>query len=160
MLQYSKFTLLDECFDVDDDCQNWGTSNNCEEYPKKALNCQKSCGKCNCEDKVSYCKYYTYRCNGSKWAKEWAKKNCAKTCNLCTSAELPIPQTTLPAEPSGCADWDEDYCKTVSSFINDKTCKNNEYYIKYCKKTCGKCNDTTSTTTTTTTTTEKTTTEG
>ena len=52
---------------------------------------------------------------------------------------VPVPQTTLPAEPSDCANWDDDYCQTVSSFISQKTCNSNKYYQKYCKKTCGKC---------------------
>ena len=60
----SPFFLLDECFDYNDDCDTWATSYNCKHATKKALGCQKSCGKCvskskdECKDKVTTCKQF------------------------------------------------------------------------------------------------------
>ena len=129
--------LLDECFDYNDDCATWATSSNCKYQSERALGCQKSCGKCvskdACQDKISNCNDYTFRCDSPySGTMQWVLDNCAKTCNKCTIT-LPATQTSLPAEPSTCENWDETFCKAMENYLDTLTC-NNAYLRKYCKK--------------------------
>ena len=43
-------------------------------------------------------------------------------------------------KPSGCENWDENYCNVVNKVtVSAYDCDYNPYVRKYCKKTCGKC---------------------